>query len=224
MISLKTFCKYLLREDILLRNPFDRFDVPRKVKGLPRRLNDQDRDRLLSLLKCRAESSKRIRDIQAVVIVELGARCGLRKKGMRSMTWENTDLEAGYTRVTDKGEKEHTYVLSPSTVRWLKVLKMARGNNKGHVLLSPKSKTPISETSLHDEFQRYVELAGLAGRGISLHRLRHTYGTNLIESGMDLREVQEALCHDDIGSTVGYTEVTKKKLRERIKRVFSDAR
>ena len=224
MTSLKTFCKYLLRENELERNPFERFDIPRKVKSRAKPLNDQVRDKLVSLTICRALSSNELRDIQAVVMVLLGLTCGLRKKGMRSMMWENTDLVNCETRVIDKGEKEHTYVLSPSAVKWLKVLKSARGVDKGYVLLSPKSNTPISETSLHDEFRRYVELVGLGGMGITLHRLRHTFGTNLLEGTGDLRLVQEALCHEDIGSTVCYTEVAKKKLRENIKRVFSNAK
>lgn len=224
MFSIKALCMFLLREGILRGNPFDRFDIPKKVKGVPRPLSDPYRDKLLSQTKRMAESSKSARDIQAAVIMELGARCGLRKKGMMSMTWENTDLLNGYTRILDKGNKDHTYILSPSTIKWLKILKMARGTDKGHVLLSPKSKTPISKTSLQDEFRRYVDILGLSNAGITLHRLRHTYGTDLIAAGMDVLEVKEALCHEDIGSTVGYTEVSKKSLRDKIKKVFSNAK
>jgi site-specific recombinase XerD len=104
----------------------------------------------------------------------------------------------------------------------MKTLKLARGANSGSVLLSPRSGTSISITSLHDEFKRYVALAGLDVREINLHRLRHTFGTNLFEKGMDIREVQEALGHEDIGSTLGYVEVSKKNLREKIKRAFSN--
>jgi len=226
MVSLKTFCKFLLREDILQRNPFDRFDIPKKVKGLPKPLSDNVRDKLLDLIKRRAGSSNNWRDIQAVVILELGFRCGFRKKAMRSMTWENTDLNSGETWVIDKGDKEKIYILLPSTVHWLKILKLSRGVTEGHVLLSPRSKTPISVTSLHDEFKRYVDIAGLGEERINLHRLRHTFGTNALEAGMDIREVQELMGHADIGSTIGYVEVSKKRLRDKIKKrgAFSSAR
>lgn len=224
MLSLKSFCKYLIREDILQRNPFDHFDIPKKEKSLPKPLSDEHRDRLLTFTKRRYEISKNIRDLQAVVMVELGLKAGFRKGAMRNMLWEKTDLKNGFVRVIDKGQKEKCYVLPPSVVQWLKLLKLARGRDWGHVLLSPKSKTPISKTSLHDEFKRYVKLAGLNVTEINLHRLRHTYGTNLFEGGIDIRDVQEAMGHADIGSTLGYVEVSKTNLREKIKRVFSNAK
>ena len=59
-----------------------------------------------------------------------------------------------------------------------------------------------------------------------MHRLRHTFGTNALEGGMDIREIQELMGHADIGSTLGYVEVSKKRLREKIKKVraFSSAK
>lgn len=224
MLSLKSFCKYLLREDLLQRNPFDRFDIPKKEKNLPKPLSDTVRDKLLVSVKRRYEKTKGIRDLQAVVMVELGLKAGLRKGAMRNMLWEKIDLKSGYVFVVDKGQKEKCYVLPPSVTHWLRLLKMARGCDSGNVMLSPKSKTPISITSLHDEFKRYVKLSGLDNESVNLHRLRHTYGTNLYEGGIDIREIQEAMGHDDIGSTLGYVEVSKKNLREKIKRVFSNAK
>lgn len=140
------------------------------------------------------------------------------------MTWEGSDLASGFVKVFDKGCKEKIYVLSPSSVKWLKVLKLARRTDSGHVFLSPKSKKPISKTSLHDEFKRCVKMAGLNEKEINLHRLRHTYGTNLYESGIDIRGVKEAMGHEDISSTLGYVEVSKKDLREKITRAFANAK
>jgi site-specific recombinase XerD len=224
MLSLKSFCKYLIREDLLQRNPFDRFDIPKKERNLPNPLSDNIRDRLLSAVKKRYERTRNTRDLQAVVMIELGLKAGLRKGAMRNMAWERTDLKKGFVYVIDKGQKEKCYVLPPSVVQCLKLLRLARAADKGPVLLSPKSKTVISITSLHDEFKRYVKLAGLDDQEVNLHRLRHTYGTNLLEGGMDIREVQEAMGHEDIGSTLGYVEVSKKNLREKIKRIFSNAK
>jgi site-specific recombinase XerD len=224
MLSLKSFCKYLVREDFLQRNPFDRFDIPRKEKSLPKPLSDKLRDKLLTSAKARAERTKKDRDIQAVVMFELGVRCGFRKGAMRGLVWEKSDLKNGFAFVVDKGQKEKCQVLAPSTVYWLKLLKLARGAEVGPVLLSPRSRTPISVTSLHDEFKRYVRLAGVPVDEVSLHRLRHTFGTNLFEKGMDIRDVQEAMGHEDISSTLAYVEVSKKSLREKIKRVFPNAR
>jgi integrase/recombinase XerD len=114
------------------------------------------------------------------------------------------------------------YPLVPSVIQWLKQLRLASGAKSGSVLLSPRSKTPISITSLHDEFKRYVKICGLNEKEISLHRMRHTYGTFLHEHGFDLREIQEALGHEELSSVLGYVEVSKKNLREKIKRAFSN--
>jgi site-specific recombinase XerD len=220
MLSLKSFCKYLVREDIISRNPFDRFDIPKKEKSLPKPLKTADIDRLLFIVKKRFESSQNVRDLQAIVMVELGYKAGLRKGAMQNMTWERTVLESGYVYVTDKGQKEKCYPLVPSVIHWLKRLKLARGVSEGPVFLSPKSQTPISDTSLHDEFKRYVRLAGLNEKEISLHSLRHTFGTTLYQRGLDIRDVQDAMGHEDISSTLGYVEVSRQELREKVSRVF----
>ncbi|SPQ01352.1 hypothetical protein NBG4_500026 [Candidatus Sulfobium mesophilum] len=224
MISLKTFCKYLLRDDFLQRNPFDRFDIPKKVRGKPRPVGDNVRDKLLSLTKRRAESSSNVRDIQAAVIMELGFKVGLRKGAMQNLLWEEIDFEEGYAYVVDKGQKEKYYPLAPSVVHWLKRLKLARGALSGPVILSPKSNTSISDTSLHDEFKRYVSLCGVDESKIGLHSMRHTYGTTLHEQGFDIRDIQVAMGHDDIASTQVYVDVPKKELRERIRRAFSKSK
>lgn len=140
------------------------------------------------------------------------------------MKYEKIDFENGYCYVIDKGQKEKCYPLVPSILQWLKRLKVARGVFQGPVILSPRSKTAISETSLHDEFKRYVQLFGIDETKIHLHSMRHTYGTNLHNMGFNTRDIQVALGHDDIGSVQVYTEVPKKELREKIKRAFSKSK
>jgi integrase/recombinase XerD len=103
----------------------------------------------------------------------------------------------------------------------LKRLRLTRKVAEGPVILSPKSLTAISDTSLHDEFKRYVRLCGVNEKEIGLHLMRHTYGTTLHEQGFDIRDIQVAMGHDDIGSTQVYDDVPKKELREKIKRFFS---
>ena len=221
MISLNTFCKYLLRKEYIARNPFDRLEIPKRSKGRAKPLADDECEKLLSLVKRRAESSGSDRDIQAVVMLEFGAKVGLRKGAMQNIKWENIDFHEGYLYVLTKGQIEKCFPAAPSVLHWLKRLKLVRKDASGHVMLSPRSKTPISKTSLHDEFKRYVELAGLDPKKIHLHRLRHTYGTTLHNQGFDIRDIQVAMGHDDIGSTEIYVDVPKKELRTRINRVFS---
>lgn len=96
-----------------------------------------------------------------------------------------------------------------------------RYSNLIYATISLRSNSPISDTSLHDEFKRYVSLCGLDKEDISLHKMRHTFGTTLHEQGFDIRDIQVAMGHDDIGSTQIYVDIPKKELREKIKRVFS---
>lgn len=224
MLSLKSFCKYLVKEGHLERNPFDRIDIPSKKKSVPRPLKDYDRDRLLISTKERYFQTQLDRDLQNVIMMEAGFRAGLRKKAMRNMLWEYTDLEAGFTFVKDKGDKVKQYPLIPSLVSFLKELKVLRGTDKGSVFVGPKSRKVISETSLNDEFKLCVRLAGLDEKAMSLHSMRHTYGTNLHEGGLDVRKVQEAMGHEDINSTLGYVQVSKKGLRQDIEKALTNAK
>lgn len=106
-------------------------------------------------------------------------------------------------------------------VYWLKQLRLSTGAIKGAVLLSPRSKTLISATSLHDEFKRYVSIAGLNAEEISLHGRRHTFGTFLNRKGFDIREIQEAMGYEEIGSAPGYPQVGR-ELKDKINRSFSE--
>ena len=81
------------------RNPFDRFDIPKKEKSLPKPLGDEQRDRLLTLIKNRYVESEDVRDLQAVVMIELGLKAGFRNGAMRNMLWEGTDLRSPFLTV-----------------------------------------------------------------------------------------------------------------------------
>lgn len=224
MLSLKTFCKYLLREDVLQKNPFDRFDIPKKEKRLPRPLPDNIRDKLLSFTKGLYAKTKSERDLQAVLMMEIEFHAGFRKGAIKNLMWENIDFKNGLARVIDKGQKEKCLPLISAVRYWLKVLKVARGVDKGSVFLSPKSKTPISKTSLHDEFKCYLVLAGFKPSVASLHRCRHTFGTDFYNDCGDIKAVQAAMGHEDIGSTLGYVEISKKGLLEKMEKVFKNAK
>jgi integrase/recombinase XerD len=156
--------------------------------------------------------------------MELGFKAGFRKGAMQNLLWERIDFEEGYAYVVDKGQKEKCYLLAPSILDWLKRLRLVRKAAEGRVILSPKSNTAISDTSLHDEFKRYVRLCGVNEKETGLHSMRHTYGTTLHEQGFDIRDIQVAMGHDDIGFTQVYVDVPKKELREKIKRVFSKSK
>lgn len=224
MLSLKSFCKYLLREGHLERNPFDRIDIPSKKKSIPRPLNYSIRDRLLDYTKDRYLQTQSDRDLQNLVMMEAGFKSGLRKKAIRNMLWEYTDLEDGFTFVKDKGDKVKQIPLMPSVVSWLKELKKIREVDRGPVFLGPKARKVISETSLNDEFKRCVRLSGLDEKAMSLHSMRHTYGTNLHEGGMDIRKIQEAMGHEDINSTLAYVQVSKKGLRLEVEKALANAK
>lgn len=224
MLSLKSFCKYLLREGHLESNPFDRFDIPSKKKNMPRPLNDSIRDRLLDYTKEIYLQTKSDRDLQNVVMMEAGFKTGLRKKAMRNMLWEYTNMEEGFTYVKDKGDKFKHYPLTPSVASWLKELKKLREVDRGPIFLGPKARRVISETSLYDEFKRCARLSGLDEKAMSLHNMRHTFGTNCLEGGLDIRKIQEAMGHDDINSTLAYVQVSKKGLRLEVEKALANAK
>lgn len=119
--------------------------------------------------------------------------------------------------IVGKGKHIRTIFISPRAATWLRAYLNARRDAEKPLFLNHRSKNAddrrLSARSIQLMISRYARLAGLSKK-VTPHTLRHTYATDLLSHGADLRSVQELLGHKNVSTTQVYTHVTNKRLRD----------
>lgn len=185
--------------------------IPRRSDRLPLVHRKEDVDRLLSLIK--TESPLGIRN---KALYEFIYSAGLRISEAVSLNAADLFLSNNIARVTGKGNKERLVLFGSEAAFWLKrYLTEARpkllGRRNGKALFLNRYGRRFSRKGM---WKNYVTLASAAGLSTKLHTLRHTFATELLAGGADLRSVQELLGHADISTTQIYTHVDAGRLRD----------
>jgi integrase/recombinase XerD len=211
--AVRSFHRFLVREGVSERDPAARVVQPRLPRSLPRPLPVEDVRRLLEAPDAASPAGLRDR-----AILELLYGSGLRISELTGMDVDDLDLEEGSLRVLGKGGREREVPLgsfardavSAYLTRGRPAL--ATGVSRGALFLNARGGR-LSRQSCARLLGRYVRLAGI-DRRVTLHTLRHSFATHLLEGGADVRVVQELLGHASVATTQIYTLVTARHLRE----------
>lgn len=205
--SVRGFYRYLLREGEISSNPMEEISIPKAEKRLPKFFSVDDVFRLVESPK----SDKKL-VVRDRAILELLYSSGLRVSELTGLNVTDIDMKAEMIKVVGKGNKERMIPIGGKAIEAIKTYI----NNKGEVCeavflnyrgdrLTPRSVARIVE--------KYLRKAGVPGRG-SPHTLRHSFATHLLDSGADLRGIQELLGHASLSTTQKYTHITTAKLME----------
>ncbi len=215
---LRSFYRYLRREQILEHDPTSELRPPRASGRLPKVLSRDEVARLLSQPK--GTSSAALRDR---ALLETMYACGLRASEAIGLEVTALDLEAGILRTYGKGSKERLVPIGSKAIETLQAY-LARARpalvglrDEPRVFVNLRG-GGLSRQGLYKIVQRHARSAGLEDR-MSPHTLRHTFATHLLAGGCDLRSLQEMLGHADIGTTQIYTHLSAERLRD----VYFDA-
>ncbi len=210
---LRSFYRYLRREELLAHDPTTAVHPPRSRARLPRVLSRDQVNRLLE--QPRGTSSAALRDR---ALLETMYACGLRASEAIGLKLSELDLESGVLIAQGKGSKERVVPIGSKASETLRAyLDRARPTLVGlrdepHVFLNLRGQ-PLSRQGLYKIVQRHARSAGLDA-DMSPHTLRHTFATHLLAGGCDLRSLQEMLGHADIGTTQVYTHLSADRLRD----------
>jgi integrase/recombinase XerD len=211
--ALRAFFGFAEMEEHLPRNVAENLSLPRRWRRLPRALSEREME---SLLTCPKPQTAGVMCDQA--ILELAYASGLRLAELRQLRLENLQLEAGFVRVLGKGSKERVVPVGRRAISALQSYleagrpKLLSRRSTAHLFLTSRG-TPFSAVTLWRRIKRRARLAGIA-RNITPHMLRHSFATDLLEGGADLRIIQELLGHAHIGTTEIYTHVERNRLRD----------
>ncbi|MDD5200295.1 MAG: site-specific tyrosine recombinase XerD [Terrimicrobiaceae bacterium] len=211
-VALRIFFRFLVARKSLSRDPGEFIAIPRIERYLPDTLNVPDVERLLAAIGDADPLALRNR-----AIFELLYASGLRISELCDARLENIDLDAGWIRVTGKGNKTR---IVPVGAKAREAISRYLANERP-ALVGPRTGAEIFISNNGRKFTRarvwqlikeYADLAGLTAN-VYPHLLRHSFATHLLSNGADLRVIQELLGHADISTTEIYTHVDQRRLK-----------
>ncbi len=236
--SLRSFYKFLEREEMVRTNPFTGLKGPKRARTLPHFLSLADVTRLLDAPmkvwqdaeKPQRESERRLAEYLArrdAALLETLYSTGGRVSEVAGLQDTSVDLLSGVVQVRGKGKKERLCALGRPACKAVKASLALRDAIWPEIARRPKGQKPLfvnvrgtrlTTRSIERLLKRYLAAAGLNPE-LTPHALRHSFATHLLDAGADLRSVQEMLGHASLSTTQIYTHVTVQKLRE----VYQDA-
>jgi integrase/recombinase XerD len=210
--GVRTWFAFLAAEGLVLRDPSDRLETPKRWRTLPEVLSVDEVVRLLEAPQVAEPLAWRDR-----ALLELAYGAGLRVSELCNLALTDLLIGDGLVRAFGKGSKERLVPIGRAVVSTVSVYlhtirpELDRGASKGKLLLNARG-TPLSRIGAWGIVKKRAAQAGITRR-VTPHTLRHSFATHLLEGGADLRAVQEMLGHADLSTTQIYTHVDRDYLR-----------
>jgi len=218
--TLRQFYGYLYGEGLRRDDPTNAIEAPRKARGLPKILSQEDIENLIEAARPhRPDDAERIR---LLAIVELLYASGLRVTELVTLPLAAARSRQGFLIVRGKGGKERLAPLNEraraAMAEYLRVresfLPKSRREVSRFLFCSRSAEGHLTRRRCHQLLKTLAADAGVDQRKLSPHVLRHAFATHLVEGGADLRSVQTMLGHADIGTTQIYTHVANERLKK----------
>lgn len=217
LAALRTFFQFLVREGLVEMNPAKLVSTPRLEKKLPNHLSIEDAIRFIETPDTETDLGKRDR-----AILELLYATGVRVSELTKLDLGDIDFKNKLIRVTGKRRKQRIVPFGDPAAHALMGYLPARnaflknappGERDSPALFLNYQGTRITTRSVGRMVDKYIDIcAGI--HNISPHSLRHSFATHLLDSGADLRDIQELLGHARLSTTQIYTHVSMEKLIE----------
>lgn len=226
LIALRGFLKYLSYRDIETL-PSDKIILPKISRKQVTFLHYDEVERLISTIDLESEAGLRDR-----AIIELLFSSGLRVSELVNLNRDHINTKRREFMVRGKGQKDRPVFISEAAADWVNRYLDARQDTLPPLFLSYSKNV---ESTLSGDFRRltarsiqrmvnkYARLAGIT-KHVSPHTMRHSFATDLLMNGADLRSVQSMLGHSNISTTQVYTHVTDEHLREVYEKFHSESR
>ncbi|MBO7483048.1 MAG: tyrosine-type recombinase/integrase [Kiritimatiellae bacterium] len=219
--AMRTLYRFLRREELAKSNPFSALRGPRKPNTLPKTISADDMKRFLArphaaFMSGRLTAYQYRRDS---AMFEFLYSTGCRISEALSVRWGEIDFARGTVVVTGKGSKDRLVILGEPAVDALTSLRLEAGAldpakaADGQLVFLGDGGKPLPARFVERRMKRYLEETGLP-TDLSPHKLRHSFATHMLDTGADLRSVQEMLGHASLSTTQIYTHVSVERLKD----------
>lgn len=216
VIALRSFLRWLNKNDIATLSP-DKIDLPKTESRNLIFLNPEQLHLLLNSPEISTPQGMRDK-----AIMEMLFSTGLRVSELVSVNRDQVNLERREFGVIGKGRKARVVFLSPEAAEWVKKYLLLRDDEWKPLFIRYSGKTEetvdgekmrLTTRSVQRILEKYVKKCRLPIKATP-HTMRHSFATDLLIAGADLRSVQEMLGHKNIATTQIYTHVTNKQLKD----------
>lgn len=213
--GVRSFYRFLVLDGYLDQDPTELLESPRLGEHLPEVLSTAEVDMIENSIDLSKPEGQRNK-----AIIEVLFSCGLRVSELVNLQLSNLYLDEGFIRVTGKGNKERLVPISPKAIKELNLwfldrnLMKIKPGEQDYVFLNRRG-AHLTRTMILIMLKRQAQAAGIQ-KTISPHTLRHSFATELLKGGADLRAIQVMLGHESIGTTEIYTHIDTTTLREEI--------
>lgn len=218
--SVRSFYKWMHREELVDTNPARAVGSPKFDKHLPAYLDRSEVETILTAAQTRAMDGSHA-DVRAHAMLELFYSCGLRLSELGGLSRPDLDLLAGQVKVKGKGRKERIVPVGSVAQLALRnyesrrddlIRKLGPKADKQAFFISDRGKR-LDVRSIQRAVVKWLSQID-EGRGLTTHSLRHTFATHLLDAGADLRAVQELLGHASVSTTQIYTHTSVERLKQ----------
>jgi integrase/recombinase XerC len=217
--AIRAFFKYLSREGVLPNDPARLIATPRREKRLPSVLTVDDARRLMDAPG--QDSGEELRDR---AILETLYSTGIRASELIGMNRDDINIHDRLVRIRGKGRKERIVPIGGKALDAIDAyLAQKRQTTDAIAVFTNPSGKRLTVRSVQRILENYRKMLGLSGKA-SPHTLRHSFATHLLESGADLRAIQELLGHASLSTTQRYTHVNLDMLMESYDKAHPRAR
>ncbi len=203
LASVRSFFKFLYREGYIKTNPARFVSNLKLPKLLPRFLSVDD---VFNLIE--KPSGTGFITVRDRAILELLYSSGLRVSEISGLSTDDINIKEGFLKVSGKGKKERIVPIGSKAIDALKSYmaeRIALKSNESSLFLNRRGGR-LSDRGIRRIVVRYARNIGISGK-IGPHSLRHTFATHLLQSGADLRVIQELLGHSSLSTTQKYTHL-----------------
>jgi len=205
--SLKAFFNYLVKSNHLKANPADMIPFPKLEKTIPRFLTINDVFNLLDSIKTDTWFDKR-----NLAMFETFYSTGMRISEIEGMDMDDIDFQNQMIRVLGKGSRERMVPVGKRALNAIKEYRMSLKEYQMPVFVN-KDFSRLGSRSIRRILDQIVNACGL-NVPVSPHTLRHSFATHMLDSGADLRGIQEILGHKSLSTTQVYTHVSMDRLMQ----------
>jgi site-specific recombinase XerD len=236
LIALRSFLKYLAKRDVLTLAA-EKIELMKMPDRQVTFLEGSDLNRMLEAPLQLKNPNSKLLTLSAArdkAILEMLFSTGLRVSELSNLKIENVNLKKEEFSISGKGRKTRVVFISEQARYWLGEYLKARRDLNPYLFISHDKRTgkqikkvrkqesrkanfvddhqPLTPRSIQRIVQKYAKLAGIT-KPVTPHTLRHSYATDLLQNGADIRSVQTMLGHSSITTTQIYTHITDKQLR-----------
>lgn len=211
LTSLKNFFQFLESENLIKNNPVKNIAMPKVKEKEPSYLTEVELRKLMGIIKKDKSKHQKRNELIVTIFIETGIRIS----ELVNLDVGDIDVKSKTIIVKRKGGQKQSIPINAKLAR--KIKQVYKNKETGEPLFFSSFKKRITQRRVGMLIQKYLKLAGITKPNISVHSIRHSFCSRLLEKGVNLKTIQILAGHKNISTTERYLHIDKSKLRKEVR-------